>query len=171
MILVLTNSVDATADYLISRFVEADVPYIRLDSDKAAQSCTVRSNIEETLLSIDSSVFCPADIESIWYRRPKPIQIREAGSRERALHVEGEWSEAIEGFLAQIPKKNWINHPADCALASHKIEQLARASNFGLRVPDTLVTQSIEDLTEFYRRHNRRVICKPMSSGLIEESD
>jgi glutathione synthase/RimK-type ligase-like ATP-grasp enzyme len=64
-----------------------------------------------------------------------------------------------------------MNHPAKNALAANKVTQLFVAREVGLRVPETLVTQSIEEARQFYAANFGRIIAKPLHSGTVETSD
>jgi glutathione synthase/RimK-type ligase-like ATP-grasp enzyme len=95
-------------------------------------------------------------------------RVRIEGDDAERVHVANEWADAIEGFFAHVPIERWMNHPIRNVLASHKLEQLTRAAAFGLTVPKTLVTQSAEDVNEFWRVTDGRVIAKPLASGYLE---
>ena len=56
-------------------------------------------------------------------------------------------------------------------MASHKIEQLARAHRMGLMAPETIVTQSPEEARQFFYEHGQEIIVKPLASGYIERAD
>ncbi len=104
---------------------------------------------------------------NVWLRRPKPITVKVGRDRAEREHLEGEWSEALEGFFAQIPLERWMNHPIANACASHKVEQLTRASKFGLAIPPSIVTQSEEELRGFWASCGGQVITKPLASGFL----
>lgn len=169
MLLVITNSQDATADFLCSRFAEAKIAYFRIDSDHITQNGKIEFRDFKPILVLEGQRLSPSEIHSVWLRRPKPINIGgEDLERPEQIHVQGEWSEAIEGFLAHIPLSKWINHPTANVLASHKIEQLSRAKRYGILVPDVLVTQETKKLREFWQKCDGQLVVKPLCSGYIE---
>src|SRR5204862_6447955 len=108
---------------------------------------------------------------AVWFRRPREIAVSIEGDATERAHVANEWAEAIEGFFAHVPVERWVNHPTCNVRASHKMEQLTRAAQTGLRVPKTLVTQSQESIRIFWRANNERMIVKPLSSGYLERKD
>jgi glutathione synthase/RimK-type ligase-like ATP-grasp enzyme len=71
-------------------------------------------------------------------------------------------------IFAHIPIINWVNHPAHNVAASHKLQQLTKAHELGLRIPDTLVTQDAAELHQFFDLHKGKLITKPMARGYIE---
>ena len=63
MILVLTNSSDATADYLLTRMTEASVPFVRFDTDRALSRIAVSYQPTNPLLRIDSHWYSPSGLQ------------------------------------------------------------------------------------------------------------
>ncbi|HXI12026.1 MAG TPA: ATP-grasp ribosomal peptide maturase [Thermoanaerobaculia bacterium] len=122
-------------------------------------------------LEISGAVLTPDDVQNIWLRRPKPVSIPARDDAAEHAHVVNEWGEALEGFLAHVPRAKWMNHPVNNVAASHKLEQLTRAEAYGLAAPRTLVTQSNAELRGFWSEMNGRVIVKPLASGFLERED
>lgn len=171
MLLVLTSSGDVTADYLTAKLATSAVPFVRLDTDTCTATARASYDRDGPVLVVDGRALLPADIDSVWLRRPKEIHIDIDGDETERVQVANEWSEAIEGFLAHVPIDRWMNHPTRNVLASHKLEQLTRARSAGLSIPDTLVTQDRDALDDFWRRHDGRVVAKPLASGYLERPD
>ena len=170
MLLVVTNSEDATADYFCRRLRRARLPYVRLDSDADVRRLRIAYDLRGTRLRIGSRWYAPSDFSNVWLRRPHPIAPAAGRDAAERQHVAAEWGEALEGFLAHVPIRQWINHPTANVLASHKLEQLTRAHSMGLAVPETLVTQDPAALRAFWRSANG-IIAKPLASGYLERDD
>lgn len=169
VLLVLTHSADATADYLCGRLRDEQVDFTRLDTDYVPALVKIEfSNV--TTLHVARKSLVPRDISNVWLRRPQPISHCVGTDPAEQRHTNAEWSEAIEGFLSQVPIARWMNHPTRNVNASHKIEQLVRASQFGLRIPDTIVTQSGSSLRAFWEKHAGNLIVKPLASGFLERA-
>ena len=171
MLLVLTNSKDATANFFCQKITEWDIPYFRLDTDTASEQFRVSYPKNTPSLIGATREFQPNDFENIWFRRPTPIKVSHGADTAENRHIAGEWSEAFEGFLAHIPTDDWINHPALNVIASHKLEQLTRAKQFGLDTPDTLLTQEPDDVLKFWRKHGQQIIVKPLATGYLERDE
>lgn len=171
MLLVITSSGDATADFLCSKLSNSDVSYIRFDTDRSLDAFRIAYVNGLPLFSLDGRELCPKDVSHVWFRRPEPLKWKGSLDVAEGKFVESEWSEAIEGFLAHIPTRRWMNHPAHNAIASHKLEQLTRAEKVGLSIPDTLVTQNPMDVQQFWSRHKGRVITKPLFGGYLERNE
>ncbi len=172
MLLVLTNTGDATADYLLGKLSEAAVPFVRLDTDTALRRIALAYTPGSPQLQIDGKWYCPVDFSTVWYRRPEKLTLYgpDSDSPEGEC-IRDEWSEALEGFFSHIPRSQWMNHPAANALASRKLEQLSVARRIGFTIPETIVTQNSEVLRAFFHSNNGRIIVKPMGRAYIERPE
>lgn len=168
MLLILTNSKDATADYLCSSFQKRNIAFLRLDTENIVTLTKFQcKNFQPTLL-LEGIEYTPHSFSHVWYRRPERLMCPNSQpSPEQDFALE-EWAESMEGFLSQIPVTKWMNHPAKNALASHKIDQLITAQSFGLTVPDTLITQDADAFRTFFDAHQQEVIVKPLAGGYVE---
>jgi hypothetical protein len=168
MRLALTHSSDQTATYLIERLAGVGIQLLRLDTDTLTQTCQILHDAGGTVLRCNGISIQPADVTHVWLRRPTALDIRVSEDAGDNDHARLEWTSALEGFLSQIPRARWINHPAANVAAASKLEQLNRAVRHGLVVPDTVVTQNPAALREFLVRHQGSVVVKPINSGYIE---
>lgn len=169
MLLILSNSQDATADHLES-VVKGRLDYWRFDTDTLLPRLSLDYEAGRPILSFDGICCTPEEVSVLWYRRPERLKHPNIGDSPEENFLLEEWTEALEGFLAHIHHSKWINHPAQNVAASHKLEQLSRARALGLTVPNTLITQDPMRLREFHARHRGRIIAKPMATGYIERA-
>ncbi len=165
---VLTNSTDATADYLCDRLASSRTPVVRLDTDRIASDSVVRFSTDSLDLEIRGEPLRCGDVANVIYRRPRPVTTEVDGDAFQVRHTANEWAEVLEGYLASIPLPRWINHPQFNIAASHKIDQLRVARRHGLTVPVWCVSNSPDAAREFIKNYRRRVIVKPLWSGYIE---
>jgi hypothetical protein len=170
VVLVLTNSRDATADFLCKHLDQSKIQHFRINTDEVRDKIKIEYFCGETYLCSSNGDINAKQISAIWLRRPQPL-LNPEGKPAEFFHLGLEWTEALEGFLAHVPMERWINHPTANALASHKLEQLTRAQYFGLRVPETIVTQSPEQLSKFWTTFKDEVIVKPIASGFIQSDN
>ena len=63
----------------------------------------------------------------------------------------------------------WLNSPLAILSAENKPCQLAAAFRLGFRIPDTVVTNSAEQLAKFFREGT--VIAKPLRMALLQNRD
>lgn len=168
MILTLTNSQDATADYLLPLLKKAGLAVVRINTDTLIAESSVSLVNSEVALTIHEQRLIPDDVKHLWYRRPERLKHVEFDDSAESRFAINEWSEAIEGFLAHIPKQRWMNHPSANVGASNKIEQLSTAQELGLRTPATVLTQDAATARKFAVQCDGNVIAKPLSNGYIE---
>jgi glutathione synthase/RimK-type ligase-like ATP-grasp enzyme len=171
MLLILTSTEDATANYLCSRLETDDVPYVRLDTDTFAKVGFVEYGQAGVSLVASNESYDPGAFSAVWYRRPRGISIKGPFRTAEVLHTSREWGASVDGFLAHIEPRRWVNHPAANVRAGNKLLQLSFAQRIGLLVPETLVTRSRDEALMFLRKHGGRVVAKPLSSGYVETSD
>lgn len=169
---VITNSEDATADYVCSQAESDGASLVRWNTDQRCDEIEMEFSLEsEPWLQLQEKTLKPQEISGVWYRRPKALPTPSGMEIGVARHARLEWREALEGMFRLIVPEKWINYPVYNQLASSKIEQLRRASRYRLSVPDTLVTQEIQALRNFWSRHDGALISKPLSMGFIEREN
>lgn len=169
--LILTNSKDVTSDYLCARLEEAGVDFVRYNTDVDCNRTLFLYKKSAPFIKWGDNSLNPDQISALILRRPKPIEIDAELDKTSREHTSAEWSEAIEGFLSHIDETIWVNHPARNSMASHKVEQLTRAKQYGLNVPPTIVTNDPDSAKEFIRSQTSGSIVKPLASGFIEREE
>lgn len=169
-VLVLTNSNDATADFLVGKLEGSGVPFVRLNTDAFAEKALLSATESQSHISFAGKQYTVESFSHVWLRRPQPFNIGTRSDPAETSHMEQEWSAALEGWLARIPGERWINHPANNASASYKLEQLWRAKQMGLLVPPTLITQSRDEARKFYEDNDGAIVVKPLRGGYIERN-
>ena len=168
MLFVLTNSQDATASSLIPTLEKSGIAVLRLDTDCLISKIALSYQPGKPALRVDGRWYQPNEVSHIWYRRPEQLKDRCFDNSPESKYARSEWTESVECFFAHVPAERWLNHPAQNVAASRKLEQLTTACSFGLKIPDTLVTQDPDELRGFYRKHAGQVVVKPLSTGYIE---
>jgi hypothetical protein len=168
MLLILSNTKDVTADYLVGKLTDSQAEFIRLDTDTILSSAQFKYCVGSPSMRLGGRDFRPQEFSAVWYRRPERLRNQSLEETPEGRLTIDEWAEAIEGFLAHIPKHLWVNHPALNVAASQKLEQLTVAAQIGLSVPRTLVTQDQSELREFFGSCGEKMIVKPLSAGYVE---
>ena len=97
--------------------------------------------------------------------------VREKTSRlGQYVRVESDFM--VWSLMDFIPDANWISLPENTRLACRKPVQLSVARHVGLRVPDTCITNSPEDLSQFLGHlDGRPMIMKPVGSAFMPLSE
>lgn len=165
-IVIVTDKFDAHADRVIIELRERGYQPVRLHPADFPTAASVTLDFNQGHwngeLMRSKGLMNIADIKSIWWRRPEPHVIstdlpkaeREFAHRETEHTFAGMWS-IIDCY--------WMSFPPHIRRASNKIEQLQRAAQLGLRVPQTLVTNDPSRVQEFYDRCHGEIIYKALA--------
>lgn len=103
-------------------------------------------------------------IRAAWLRKTAPFSFRsDPLLPQEHAHAVSETEHALVGFLNSLDCY-CVSHPTALRASAWKPEQLVRASRFGFAVPETLITNVPQSLTEF-EPERRDVIFKVMSDG------
>lgn len=168
----LSNSRDATCDYLCQIADRDCIDYVRFDTDFIETDIKIDFDMNHNIaLFIKNRLINLSDIRCIWNRRPEKINAGNYGKTQFDEHYRGEWRHSLDGFFKQIPLNKWINHPYNNANAISKIEQIIRATKYGLRTPNTIVTQSKHKVLSFLQECDNGIITKPLSHGYIQDGN
>lgn len=103
-----------------------------------------------------------SDASLIWLRRIRANQVLDypLDDDEGFEIVNNDCRGALSGLLQCEFNGKWFSHPEASFRASDKIYQLAVAEKCGFAVPKTLVSQSYEDISNFFDECSGRVIVK-----------
>ncbi len=166
MILILTNTDDLTADYVIIRLKELGIPYFRFNVDQfpafyKIHRCFLYTN--KGSIETPYKVVQLEDISVIWYRRLLLPPKVEFFGQENALYIQHESRHFLEGtFLSLLVP--WVNPIGNVFVAERKLLQLQIAQECGLAIPKTCIANSPFELRQFMVDSD--AICKPIYSGL-----
>jgi hypothetical protein len=108
-------------------------------------------------------------IHGVWLRRfelPPVLHVNgptpEYMTESDKIVARGESDNFLRGMNYVIGEKAyWINRPDAQRAATYKAAQLTAARKVGFRIPDTLMTNDIEQARAFIQSSNGRVIYKP----------
>lgn len=103
----------------------------------------------------------------VWFRRPVGVTPPAALHPSDRRFVAGEWGEIAKAFRYAATDAFWVNPLDAITRATNKPTQLAAASELGLCIPDTLITNDVHALGHFLDAHDQ-VIFKPLHGALWE---
>lgn len=160
-VLAVSNSDDAHVRVVAQRLEERSIDVHRLDSDKFAlahQKWRIPSNNIPA-----SSTWLIPQVEVVWYRKVVFPEAKTAVQSFVRQEIEG----LFDSVLAEYGNCRWVN-PRECvSIARPKISQLQRAKQLGFRVPDTLVTNDLDELKAFALTYRGRVVAKPIRAQVV----
>jgi glutathione synthase/RimK-type ligase-like ATP-grasp enzyme len=117
-----------------------------------------RFEAQGSLMTLQDSV-------SVWCRRLPDIHRSGPCANDIETLVIRDSLKFLNG-LASTSKALWVNHPASISRAENKLTQLALASDMGLSIPRTLVTNDVSEARHFCSEFPSAV-CKPISTNVI----
>ncbi len=177
MILIVSSTEDATADYFQDKLTEQAIPFFRFNTDQTLAQFThtiTLSNRSTDVLELtqNGQKFDLSQVSSVWYRRPLlPIIPTVVESPQARKFAEEETYYCLKCLWKILADRNWVSHPWAISWAQTKLAQLIVAKDLGIRIPDTLVTNNPDEVRAFYERCHRRVIVKPFRSAYLEYGD
>ena len=176
MILIISNKQDVTTDLVVRRLQQKSIPYLRMNTETFPLdiSCSIKvgstgdySEIKTPKLSIRSD-----QLKSIWYRRPvvpdfdsvnMPENEKEFAKRECVTFLNNLWT--------SMGDVKWVNDLYSSLRAEQKTLQLKTASECGLKIPETLVSNDSDEINRFIEKNVGKVIAKPISHGSIGKNE
>ena len=162
MILIVTHKKDLTADYIVSRFNNLGVRYLRLNTEEIGTRHTISvdySNQNQITLIDGISFF-----NSVWFRRTAVPNYEFHDSYQKDYYIK-DFKHFLDFFWQGVRTDRWLNHPDLCYRAENKLLQLTTAQRVDLSIPETIIVSNKSRLQEFYKRHNEKVILKPICDG------
>lgn len=120
---------------------------------------------EALLRTAEGTLVDASSVDLIWWRRPKSKQqIDQTSLREDHLGlINNDCTASLVGGLESQFRGKWVSDPRATEYASNKINQLSLAPMAGFRIPETLISQSRDDLIQFYKKHSGKIIMKPVA--------
>lgn len=171
-VLLLVNSRDPHATRLISALGIRGVHSIRIDIDSLPQGGWCSLSIGQGAGETIRLPALGAGVQAVFYRRLSSLRGRALWSHipeELRDFVIDENECALLGLCGILSDANWVNDYKMGTKASVKAVQLHVASQVGILIPPTLITNNPDDVRAFYDRYNQDIIFKPLSVPVIKK--
>jgi hypothetical protein len=168
MILIVTATDDLHAVAVAQRVRQLGYRDINIfECDRIAQRRSLSYRVDSSgktdkLLTLEGNEISIADVNVIWLRRIRANQQLVVPVVEDAAGeiINNDCRGGFSGFLSTKFTGKWISDPESSIKASDKIYQLTVAEKNGFIIPKTLVTQSYEDLLDFFEECEQKIIVK-----------
>lgn len=159
MILLLTHSGDFyTIDGVEAALQRLGAEYYRLDTDRfPLEYNLVFRPGEGTWLECGGQALALHEARAFWNRRLYPGRVPPELEPNAARFCADTCRTAMFNALDRLSGARWINPFRAQEAAENKLLQLEVATEVGLRVPPTLVTNSAEEVRNFARRYPQLV--------------
>ncbi|MBW6480677.1 MAG: hypothetical protein K0B37_14710 [Bacteroidales bacterium] len=173
-VLVITNKSDLTSDFVIKKLKDRKIEFFRFNTEELNKTCSITIDItNERYILIDKVLrneYNLKEFTAVYFRRPEmpSIDLENLNNGEIQF-LKNEFAYTIEGIYKILRNAYWISPIYSIREAENKIYQLELAKQIGFEIPESIVTNSFSDTTDFYDRLNGCCIIKPVKSGLIED--
>ncbi|MDC7783207.1 MvdC/MvdD family ATP grasp protein [Priestia megaterium] len=166
-ILIITNTIDLTVDYLIDKYSD-QINFFRFNTDRF-QDYNIQITYEDTIIEyVDkSSSLRLSKCDALYYRKISlpslddyPLQYQQMMQQEMMTVIDG---------IAETAGNLAITRPSIMRRADNKVVQLQVAKEVGFLLPTSLIT-NFDCAAEKFSTTNRAII-KPISFGRIVGSE
>ncbi|MEV6981182.1 ATP-grasp ribosomal peptide maturase [Sphaerisporangium sp. NPDC051017] len=172
-VLVITAVDDITADLVIRRLYDRAVPVVRLDpADFLGGVATMSARFGREMSGVIRTTSRELDlgrVRAVWWRRPTPYQVPAGLDEHISRFTVNEAGMGFTGVLAALDSL-WVYHPWDIRAADHKPVQLNAAVDCGFRIPETLITNDLQQAHVFVQAFES-VVYKPLRQGPLPSED
>lgn len=165
-VLILSHENDPHAKFICNYFDEQKVKYFRLNIDRLIGNYEITFNSSSNKFSIfDKSELIVLDKSwNIWNRRLVSPKIPNEIPKNLHDIIYKETAKTLEGLLF-IHEGQVINREESNHNASNKIDQLKFVNNYGMKIPDTTLTNYPQKLIDFYNNHKK--ICHKLQKQTL----
>lgn len=178
MVIILSrDEYELVTDDVIDWLDHYQTEFVRINGEDLISSPYKITINNQSTGGMSNSLLTNNEHVSVWYRRWYQVEYDENfQSMLRLLPLKPSLSlyEHVKREVSRISRYVWGSLPAEKMLDSpevtnlNKTEVLQRAVECGLDIPDTLITNSADDVRAFLRK-NERVVCKPIGEVLFIE--
>jgi hypothetical protein len=168
VLLIVTNSDDATVDFALPAIVARGLEHRRLNTDEYPGQVGIFAGPTTSRLALHGGQVDLEGLSAIWWRRPTPPRI---DGREPAVTrwAESEARAALDGLWPAANTTRWVNHPEHNGRGQDKIRSLRLAARVGLRSPEWIVTNEPKAGKEFAEGQPDGIIAKAIVAGRIDD--
>ncbi len=172
MILILSQVIDAHADYVAHVLNARGIEFWRLHTAEFPRRATLEAETDaqgrwHATMTVHGRTLSLDRVTSVWYRRPGLFEVAAELSPEQRRYALAESRQAIGGLLRSLDCA-WVNHPDALMTAEQKLVQLQVARSVGFATPRTAVTNDTAVARRFARSCRHGVLFKSMAGGVIE---
>lgn len=141
-ILIVSDKLDYTTDYICLELYNREARYLRINRDEFAEYSIIFDS-DSGVLTIEKdgilSNFSELNLKAIYFRAPIYLRdIYQPNIAEQSQLYRTQWAAFIRNLMV-FEKPLWINNPIATFKAENKLLQLKYAKSAGFRFPKTLV--------------------------------
>ena len=177
MILIVTNKEDITVDFVIQELKRKKHNYYRLNTEDIPSIVKVRFDISQSNYilwdSLKEEKIDLSTVSAVYFRRPKISNlsyIPDINDTERT-YLRNELLSVLEGIYKSLDKVFWINDVYKIREAENKIYQLQLAKKIGFHIPESFISNCLDDINSMIKKCEESCVLKPIRTGSLNYSD
>ncbi|MBD2201142.1 MvdC family ATP-grasp ribosomal peptide maturase [Calothrix sp. FACHB-1219] len=165
IVLLLTHSGDYfTIDRVVDALSKRGVKPFRLNTDQFPIAVQLQADIRNSQASHrleygDVSI-STEQVQAVWMRRIWPAQLNQELAPQYQQACIRESLAALDGFWDSLKHARWVDNLQRINAAENKLRQLRVASEVGLVIPQTLVTNNPQQVKEFFAHVGGKMVTK-----------
>ncbi|WP_276366278.1 grasp-with-spasm system ATP-grasp peptide maturase [Chryseolinea sp. H1M3-3] len=163
MILILSNDIDDGTNQVIDWLYSYGKKFIRVNGNQfLSYDSSIALSSQDTTKSIQSKLFdfdSASETDVVWFRRwgaPDSFIRNDLPSSlayQTGKYLLGQFNIISNIFFESLSHVKWVNHPSE--LTRNKVHVLEQALKAGLRIPETLICSTRDELVRFKKVHGR----------------
>lgn len=169
VVLLVTHSGDFfTIDRVAEALAQKGVPFFRFDTDKFPLEVQLRAYFGASQHSYSlkqgNEIIRSEDIRSVWMRRlwePNLGQALDPQFKASCIH---ESQATLSGFWDSLRHVRWVDRLEQVAVAENKQRQLRVATEVGLKIPQTLITNDPGAVRAFFHQVHGKMVTKLLTA-------
>jgi MvdC family ATP-grasp ribosomal peptide maturase len=174
-VLLITHSGDFfTIDRVLAALLKRGVDAVRIDTDLFPSQIHLsaefhRDRQPDFCLKYDDRQIESRSVKSVWLRRIWSPKMSENLAPEFQAACINESSITLDNFWDSLRHARWLDRLAAVNAAENKLRQLRIATEIGLSIPPTIVTNSADRLRDFHAQIGGRIVAKllaPLSRSM-----
>ncbi len=167
-ILIVTESDDHHVRIISEALAQRNVSVFRLDVDTFLDEQDAHPFVWSIMGGVAAvhGTQLPCDVTTVWYRRRNPFHDAK-DSVESFVWQEREG--IVESILNTYESCRWVNRRSSLVRARPKLSQLVKARQQGLRIPKTIVTNSLDELSSFADACDGDIVAKPIQTQVLHD--
>ncbi len=170
------NGNDTSADF-VGKHIEdlgGNCVYLRLHdlaNKKSCLSVSYDEGVQHIIFKNDVvNVDLTKEIQSVFFWRPRlPKEIIDKIEGKDKLFYRAEWGNFMRGIYLSLKDCFWMNPYPQNVIYEEKVYQLKIAQEIGFRIPQSFITTSIEEASQYLAPIKEDVVYKPFSQNFWEK--
>jgi glutathione synthase/RimK-type ligase-like ATP-grasp enzyme len=173
VILILSNKQDSHSDEVIRRLTLRGIPTFRLNTEDLLTKYQLNMGIDDgtawygRIVDETGRELNLTNLKVAWFRKPDfDFSTGFDGDSDATNFATSEARAFIE-MLYSLPTVNWINDPFVSSKSKVKFQQLILATELGMKIPKTIITNEPDEALSFFLECGNSVLAKAIYTSNV----